>query len=242
MELTKKNLVDVDSKEMEANGNLPPTPSASCAQLNLVKQLNLFLELEALIMNGDLNEAATLELENSMNDNASDNSDDFSFNGILDELDALDDADESLRSAQANESVTLDESLVFIDSSLKRSTHAETKLTCIDSNESSVNGQSVDFTVDSEDFAISADIEDCQSNVSNQQQHGEQLNNFISTLRTEKLKPLIPSYFYDETSNAQYFSSATEPLIGREWVFKDIEKVDINFKISRTPQINVSLY
>lgn len=49
-----------------------------------------------------------------------------------------------------------------------------------------------------------------------------------SICRGEKLKPLVPSYLYDNESS-QYLGAKQEPMIGREWIFKDIEKVIFNF-------------
>ena len=229
MELTKKNsegsgdpnVVNTTTDSASCGTDLPAPPSAPCAQLNLVKQLNLFLELEALMMNGDVNEAAKLELENSINEADTENSEELSFSEILDELNELDIVDDSFKANDTGQ--TLDESLVFIEGSMKRLS-TDHKLTEV--NGSPVEGQT-DFTVESGTFAVTmADIEDGEFGAANcMDSHGEHLNKFISTLRTEKLKPLIPSYFYDETSNPQYFSSGFEPMIGREWVFKEIEKV-----------------
>ncbi len=140
--------------------HLPPPPPASSAQLSLIKQLSLFLELEDLLMNGaphQLNDQTDLDAESG-----SDISDYEDFlNKHIDSEDALED-----------------------DTNPGKISRKEKQRATTTSANSSLTGLS----------------------------------------RGERFKPLIPSYFYEDNT-CQYLSSKCEPMIGREWVFKEIEKV-----------------
>ena len=162
--------------------HLPPVPSGSLAQHSLVKQLNLFMELEALLMSNELNE----------NDNNEDDDEDDN-DAQMNNYDDTDEHDSFIKQQMNGDNqLKLDDSLVYIDSNIN--------------NNNNNNKQDFELIDESEEESPS-----------------QSLNKMSGEL---KLNPLLPSYLYEESPGGQSkLLSMTEPLVGRDWTFKEIEKV-----------------
>ena len=159
--------------------HLPPVPTGPVAQHSLVKQLNLFMELEALLMSNDLNDN---------NEDDIDDDDDAQVNNY----DDTEEHDSFIKQQMnADNQHKLDDSLVYIDSNISNNNTNKQDFELIDESEEELPSQSMN-------------------------KMGGEL----------KFNPLLPSYLYEELPGGQSkLLSMGEPLVGRDWTFKEIEKV-----------------
>ncbi len=138
--------------------HLPAPPEDDIAKLSLIKQLNLYLELEALLMNSSKN----------------------------DQLNNYDDVDDDINPTEESDSSYLD-----YDEQLQNNNSYFKKDHCDEYDED-----------DEENLSCTETDELSEGNI------------FL-------VRPLLPSFLYD-------FSNSNKPLIGRDWLFKEIEKVMTN--------------
>ena len=190
------NLGGNEVDKCECCRGMPTAPSPSASRLGLVRQLNLFLELEAMLSGNSglhANDSDTGQ-DIEMNQDEDDEEDDEDQNDL--EIDDSNDLRLNRRDIQSidrnnNKNDEDEASILYIDSQVEKGK---------ESNMSSMNI--------SREAALSEfdepDLDDP--------------NLRMSGPKMEKLKPLMPSYCY---------SDLNEPLMGREWVFKEIEKVNI---------------
>jgi hypothetical protein len=175
--------------------HLPELPSNLIAQQTLIKQLNLFLELEALFTNKNLyNYNSKANLSKNVN-NQSKVNDEFVIQ-------------QSTSNHSFNKSIITNK----IDKEEQKDQFNENILKDISRN----------------DIKLIDNESDVESNFSNN------LIDHFNLNKIEKLKPLIPNYLYEEkffenNTQQQKLLSNNEPLIGREWIFKEIEKVSFFF-------------
>lgn len=200
----------------QSSWEMPLPPAVPTAKLSLVKQLNLFLELEAMFMNGSLDDAVLKdELNNDLNDNSE--SDEF----FLDDFEQ--DSGRNEINSSSNIGYSPNKALRMAET-VKQQQQELTNITKLPVEQASViNGDEFALIDD-----IESDVDGDDVNVANT--NSEQMNVLLNLNRAETLKPLIPSYFYESDGHYGHsFLNKNEPLIGREWVFKEIEKVSVIF-------------
>jgi len=147
-------------------GHFPSPPLASSANLCLIKQLSLFLELEDFLNNGGP------QLKDQSDLGAESDSDTSDYEDLFSNQIGIEDAiEENLDSTKIN----------------KKDQQISTSITA-------------------------------------------NLNSVCSS-RCDRFKPMIPNYFFGDDT-CQYLSCKSEPMIGREWVFKEIGKVSFIIFIS----------
>ena len=172
-----------ESPKCECCGSKPSPIEARSA---LVRQLSLFVELEAML------------------------SDPSGFNIIDDQENGIDEDDQDQEMEEEEDAFEIIE--VKKNQSIDRNNnkHEEdiASLVYMDSQVEKVASEG-SMNISREGVLSEADDPDLEE---------AEFGLRMSLVKTEKLKPLLPSYLYENN----------EPLIGREWLLKEIEKVKIN--------------
>ena len=244
--------------------HLPMPPSASIAQLSLIKQLNLYLELEALLTktkneNDDLNKSKESNYDDDdIDDNYEDDDDEdideeniedyddsfcrnFSFvNDINDDLKSPN-KDGSFIETNCNNSVNSksnEPNNKFAYSyELNKNIKATTKNYSLNDSYNNNNRKNSNVTNNKtvcDNNSSRAEEDEFDSIDENDLDYIKKMNllnmNSKHMNKIDKLKPLIPSYLFNDlinnlnNSNTLLSSNSNEPLIGRDWIFKEIEK------------------
>jgi ankyrin repeat protein len=252
-------------QQCECCNQLPLPPSASIAQLNLIKQLNLYLELEALITKNnnnkeeeDLNQSKESIDDDNFDDNLDDDDDEeeniedyddsfcrnFSFENE-DKLNISSGVNKCNNNCKLNEkfaysyelktkttkNYSLNDSFIRNNSNDNNNNNNNNTntitTTCTSNTNNNTNNNNSSRAEEDEFDSVDENDLNCTNNNNKNRMQFLNLNNKNKQInKIEKLKPLIPSYMCNDLINVNnpLLANLNEPLIGREWIFKEIEK------------------
>ena len=217
--------------------HLPAPPSVSAAKLDLIKQLKIYLELIAMYPTNDhLSKDSEYPHANSITTTNTNNTN-TSVTLKPEDINSLRLNDESFISTLNNESILSNDvrmKRTEMDNSLCSKVDLDDEQAYIDYDANDEEEKS-----DEAQLALLKNSANSKSVLINKNSTGD-MNNASGYLKSsEKLRPLIPLHaYFDDTSENNLSASITtsssslcatklvnEAYIGREWLFKEIDKV-----------------
>ncbi len=218
---------------------LPPPPSPSTARLDLLRQLKVYLELYAMYPSSSGNGGGGVVGEELVSMNAL-NLKNFYGDANHEDNSSMRMHDESFISTLNNESVVSTDNGVSNNNNNNRKKLSNEMMNSLCVDDSRFSNELLDQGEEENGDNNDNEVENSKINLVNGSKSSYDMTN-INSKFDERIKPLIPlNAFIDDTSS-NYLNNygsisksssllaankcSIEPFVGREWIFKEIDKV-----------------